>query len=152
MANLGRPTKYDEKYCSELIEYFDVEPYEEKTKTVKTKKGEVFEITEDVASDFRSLAGFAIKIGVHRDTLHEWSKQHPNFSDAIKRVKDFQENYLLVNGLKGTIDRVFGIFTAKNFTDLKDKQIVEHEGEVTNNVKVSKVDLDTRIEQLKANE
>ena len=54
----GRPTTYDPQYCAIAIEIME-QGY---SKT--------------------ALAG---KIGVCRDTIHEWSKVHPDFSDAVKR-------------------------------------------------------------------
>jgi hypothetical protein len=119
---VGRPSEYDPKYADMLLEYFDVPPYVEQIKKLITKKGEVIEVPTDVPSDFPTLAGFAIKLGVHRDTLLEWSKTHPEFSGAYKRAKDFQEHYLTVNGNKGLIDTAFGIFTAKNVLKWRDRQ------------------------------
>jgi len=99
----GQPTKYQPKFCQMLIEYFDVDPAK-KVKEVPT------------------LAGFAIRIGVHRDTLHEWSKIHPDFEYVYKRAKDYQERFLVNRGLAGEIDTVFGIFTAKNVLGWRDRQ------------------------------
>ena len=66
-------------------------------------------------------------IGVHRDTLQEWAKQHPDFSVAYERAKDFQENFLITNGLKGMGSTLFGIFVAKNVLGWRDKQPGEDE-------------------------
>lgn len=154
----GRPSGYDPKFVDEILEYFDIEPYEEKEREVATKTGDVVTIHEDAANDFPSLAGFAVRIGVHRDTLHEWanakdqngSLKYPDFSDAYKRAKDFQENYLATNALKGLVNPAFAIFTAKNVLGWRDKQPGEEDKVVVNNnVKVEAVDLEERIKQLK---
>lgn len=105
----GQPTKYDKRFCKLLIEYF-------KMPLTKKEKG------RSVAADFPSLAGFAIKIGVHRDTLHEWTSAHPEFAEAVKLAKDYQENWLIQNGLKGLVEQPFAIFTAKNVMKWRDKQ------------------------------
>lgn len=130
----GRPTDYNPNYCQMLLAYFDVKPYEE------NKMGKL------EASDFKSLAGFAISIGVHRETLLNWSKQYPEFFDAYKRAKDFQENYLVINGMRGLINPAFSIFTAKNVLNWRDKKDIE----VAENqyAKLSDFDLDERIAQL----
>ena len=52
----GRPTKYDPKFCEVAIE---------------------------VMSQGFSKTALAGHIGVSRDTLLEWAKQHPAFSGAI---------------------------------------------------------------------
>lgn len=53
----GRPTKYRPKYCQMLIEH----------------------MTQGLS--FESFSGV---IEVNQDTLHEWVKVHPEFSDAKK--------------------------------------------------------------------
>lgn len=118
----GRPTLYDPKYCDELIAYFHVELYKEKTVTKINRDGSVSTAPVEVASDFPSIAGFAVKIGVHRDTLHEWGKVHPEFKEVLLRAKDYQENFLVVNGNRGLLQANFAIFTAKNVLNWRDKQ------------------------------
>lgn len=54
----GRPTDYDPSYCDMLIEHL--------------KQGYSFE-------------SFAADVDVCKDTLYEWIKAHPEFSDAKKR-------------------------------------------------------------------
>lgn len=122
---VGRPTLYKSEYCEKLIEFFDKEPYSEKLLKKVTKQGDVIEIPTNVPSDFPTLAGFAIELGVSRDTLQEWAKVHPEFSVAYKRAKDFQERYLTVNGIKGLIQPAFSIFTAKNVIDWRDRSEIE---------------------------
>ena len=43
-----------------------------------------FEIISIMAIGY-SVTAAAAKMGVHRDKVHEWAKQHPEFADAIKR-------------------------------------------------------------------
>jgi hypothetical protein len=118
----GRPSLYKPEYADELIEYFSEPPYKEVMKDVVTKLGDVVKVPVTEASDFKSLAGFAIKLGVHSETLLNWSKEHKEFFDAYKRAKDFQQQFLAVNGNKGLINPAFSIFTAKNVLQWRDKQ------------------------------
>lgn len=53
----GRPTKYDPKYCEEVIEYM---------------------------AQGLSLTAFAGHLRVHRGTINEWMANHPEFSEAVK--------------------------------------------------------------------
>lgn len=145
-SKAGRPTSYKPEYAEELIEYFSEPPYKETMKTVVTKLGDVLEVPTLEATDFKTLAGFAIKIGVCKDTLHEWSKVHPEFSDAYKRAKEFQENFLAVNGNKGLINPAFSIFTAKNVLKWRDKQ-PEEVDQVNVNIQSSLAD---RLSKAKA--
>ena len=114
---MGRPTKYDEKYCEGIIEFFNQEPF-------KVSHGENGKI-EMTPCPLPTFERFAFSIGVHRDTLHEWLKKHEAFSDAYKKAKDLQKDILIQNGLIGAYDKTFAIFVAKNVTDMNDKQ--EHD-------------------------
>jgi hypothetical protein len=146
----GRPSPYKPEYAQKLIDYFSVQPYSEKIKKIVTKKGDVIEVPFDEAADFPTLAGFAISIGVHRDTLHEWSKVHPEFSDAYARAKDFQENFLVINGLKGLVKEQFGQFVTKNVLGWRDKQPGEADVIVNNVTSKSDDELDARLKELLA--
>ncbi len=147
MAKLkrGRPSDYKPEYAEALIEHFNKPIYHPESEKVK---------------DFPTLAGFAIKLGVHRDTLHEWASavdekdnlKHPEFSDAYKRTKDFQEEYLLQTGLRGDIHPTVGIFTMKNVLGYRDKQKDEPPDVSINNIHnfdhLSNEEIDARIREL----
>lgn len=115
----GRPTKYDEKYCDELVEFFDRRPN-------TNSDGEI------TACEFPTFERFAYNIGVHRETILNWVDKHPSFFDAYKKAKDLQKDILIQNGLMGGYDRTFAIFTAKNVTDMRDR--VEQSIEVSDKV------------------
>jgi hypothetical protein len=100
----GRPSKYDPKYCEEMI---------------------------TLCSQGHSITGFAGSIGVCRDTLTEWGNVHPEFSLAIKRAKAAaafaveRDGNRLRAGQPGS--NAMTIFQLKNFApdDYKDKQETE---------------------------
>jgi len=117
----GAPTKYKKAFCKELIDFFDIEPYIEKQRTIMSK-GKPITIDMEIANDWPTLAKFCTTIGVHRDTLQEWAKKHPEFSVAIKKAKEYQESILVTNGLKGLYNPGFAIFAAKNVIGWKDRQ------------------------------
>jgi DNA-binding XRE family transcriptional regulator len=56
----GRPTLYKEAYCEEAISYMGLG---------------------------YSLTAFAGEIGVSRETVYEWERSIPEFSDAIKKAR-----------------------------------------------------------------
>lgn len=115
---VGRPSDYRPEYAQALLEYFSEKPY----KTISVMNGLGIEVDKVVATDFKSLAGFAIEIGVARSTISLWAVEknedgnlkHPEFSEAYARAKDFQENFLVVNANKNLINPRFAEFTAKN--------------------------------------
>jgi len=137
----GRPSDYDPSYIEKLINYFNVKPY---TKNQVTGKIE--------ANDYPSLAGFAISIGKDRTTLKRWADEYPDFCIVYNRAKDFQEHFLSVNGLKGTINPFFGALLAKNHIGFSDKQEIKHEGQIDSKISVEKIDLDERVKALKGKE
>jgi hypothetical protein len=129
---LGRPSLYKEEYADELIKFFDVPAL--KIEILKDSKGN--ERAEVMAATFPTLARFAIKCGVSRDTLYEWatatledgSLKHPDFSYAYKRAKDFQEAILVEGAMAGAYQANFSIFTAKNVLGWRDKMEQEITG------------------------
>lgn len=73
---VGRPTTYDPKYCQMVI---------------------------DVMSHGHSLTSFCADINIHKQTAHNWMKEHKEFLDAYKiaktRCQRFWENLLLNTAL-----------------------------------------------------
>lgn len=105
----GRPSKYDPIYCEEILTYFN-------------------ELEE-----FPTLAGFAVSIDAHKDTLNEWGSVHDEFSVAIKKAKGIQEGRLVTGAMANSYNTAFSIFFAKNNLGYKDKTETEHSGNVTVN-------------------
>ena len=105
MATPGQPTKYRQRYCQEMLKFFDIEPYREVgRRTTDVKSGREYISYEDKANDLPTLEKFANKIGVNGDTLVEWSKttwpeghpkagalRHPEFSAAYLRAEGLTE-------------------------------------------------------------
>lgn len=129
----GAPTKFKPEFCKLLIEHFSVPLTRIVKKDVITKHGDVIQVEEERPTEFPSLASFAAKIGVHRDTLHEWSQVHHEFSDSLKKAKELQEHWLVNNALQEHVNPTFAIFTAKNVMKWRDKQ-PDETSEVTVNV------------------
>ena len=102
-ATLGAPSLYRVEYCEQLVNYM---------------------------RGINSFESFADVIGVNRDTLYEWCKVHPAFSDARKRARDglqrSTENILkgLATGrIKGNVAAM--IFFMKNTTHWRDDPVQE---------------------------
>lgn len=148
----GRPTKYDPSIVDKITEYFNKPAYREVMQKVVTKTGDVIEVPIEKANDFPTLAGFALSIEVDRDTLQEWAKTYPDFSVAYKKAKIAQENFLMVNGLKGLVEQPTAIFGLKNYLGFSDKQEIKHEGSIDSKITVEPFDLEERKKQLRSEE
>jgi len=143
----GRPTAYKPEYNDMMIEFFDREYTIPIYETITFKNGK--KVKREIgrrANSLPHISAFARKIGVCHDTLHEWAHgkdaegklKHPEFSETYKKAKELQKEMLVNNALDGQYNSTFAIFTAKNITDMRDKQDVEHSGEVTSRIIVRK--------------
>lgn len=101
---VGRPSKYDPKYCSEIIDFM---------------------------AQGKSKEAFAGHIDVSKDTIYEWIKVHKDFSDSVKKAEvkcqEFWEEMGIQMALAGQGNATVWIFNMKNRFSWKDK----HETELT---------------------
>ena len=133
----GRPTKYKQEYCQMLIDHM---------------------------STGLSFESFAAVIKVNRDSLYEWEKVHPDFSDAKKIGLDncllFWEK-LGINNIINTSESLgqgmssskslnasVYIFNMKNRFKWRDKQPDEAEVVVNNVNTMSEAEIDSKINKL----
>lgn len=77
----GRPTEYKPGVIDEINEYLkSAVPENQQIPTIER---------------------IALKLGINRDTLYEWAKVHPEFSDTIEKVKATQKDLLIQTGIFG---------------------------------------------------
>ena len=81
----GRPTKYSDEIQAKADAYVD---------------GGFAEVGDVVPR----LAGLAVEIGLTRETLYQWQKEKPRFSDTLARLRWLQERLSLNGGLKGDMN------------------------------------------------
>lgn len=109
----GRPTKYDPAFVERVVPY--------------------------LAQGY-SCSALAGHLGVCYDTIWEWAKQYPDFSDAIKRGKqasaEWWENALRRNVLTGEGNATAAIFGVKNrcrqeWSDMRQHDLTSSDGTMT---------------------
>lgn len=81
MTKRGRPTKYDPSFCGKVDEY------------LKTATRENMHLPK--------IESFAIMLDVSKDSLYEWAKLYPDFSDALGRIMKAQAERLIDDGIYG---------------------------------------------------
>lgn len=121
----GRPSKYKSEYCKTILEFFSVEHTKFLIKEKVLKDGSVFTYSEEVAERLPTFERFAVSVGVHIDTLIEWTKNNEEFSEAYKKCKNLQKDMLNDLGMRGFYNAAYTQFVAKNITDMKDRTEVE---------------------------
>lgn len=118
----GRPTDYKIEYCKDILEFFTLEPYRSfLKKTITKKNGEVTKEFEERGNNCPFIGQFARDIGVSRSAITRWAKKYPEFQVALKEAKKLQEEHIATNGLNGSFNSSFSIFTLKNVAGWRDR-------------------------------
>jgi hypothetical protein len=128
----GRPSSYDPKYIDEMYRFFNEWPEFREVEREIASGGRKVIIKEKLVNYPPTLNKFAIKLGVHRDTLQEWCKVHKEFSVVYRLCKSIQEEWWSDRGASGEYNPGFTKLMLVNHSDIKDK--VTHD--VSDDVKV----------------
>lgn len=123
---IGRPTKYRTEYCKAIIDYFNIPATYKAKKTYITESGREFIEEIERPNSLPTMEGFACTIRVNVDTLHQWRKDYPEFSEAYTHAKALQKDILIQNGIRGLYNPQFAIFVAKNCTDMREQKKQRH--------------------------
>lgn len=97
----GRPSKYKKEFCERLIKHME---------------------------DGLSFEAFAGEIGVAIDTVYNWNKKHPEFSEAKKIGTAKSQLFWEKMGRSGVVGKIPGfntaawIFNMKNRFNWRDKR------------------------------
>jgi hypothetical protein len=78
---VGRPSKYDPKYIEEVDRY----------------------LAETGGSNMHlpKVESFAIRVGASKKALYAWAKKHPRFRNALMKIKLYQAQQLIDDGIYG---------------------------------------------------
>lgn len=98
MVPIGRPTKYSKEIIEKARQYVE---------------GGYIECGDPVPT----LAGLALELGIHKDTVFDWEKQESKaaFSELVSRVRLQQERDLVRGGLNGKFNpKIAGLMMSKH--------------------------------------
>jgi tRNA(Glu) U13 pseudouridine synthase TruD len=128
----GRPTKYRPQYCQQIIDYFkNFEPFDEAPIEEEIDKdGQVKTKMKRIPKAPPSLTKFATSIDVSRGTLHEWSQNHKDFSDALESARKIYKDIYIDGAVLGLYNPYFTALIMKNRFDWVDKKDINHSGGV----------------------
>lgn len=111
--NNSAPLIYEDSFCDDIIDFFDVPPFEYKKdhnkEIIFTNSGKPLMIPNHLPT----IEMFAHSKGVHRDSIYKWCKRYPEFKLAKERAQQLQYNCLIQNGLIGGYSAAFATFVAK---------------------------------------
>ncbi|MGX7894395.1 terminase small subunit [Tsuneonella sp. HG222] len=99
-APVGRPSKYTPVVLTQTREY--IASCRDSVKLFHKTRGDKSDTFERlVFANIPTKEGLALHLGVHRDTVQEWAKHHPEFSVALEQLDQKQRDMLIKGGLSG---------------------------------------------------
>ena|SRR3990167_2047510 len=87
---VGRPTTYRGKKTIKLVDEY-----------LNNRKDKWDEEKQKWVVDLPTMGGLAVFIGCNVDSLYEWEKKHPEFSESLDKVRQEQQDRLINKGLSG---------------------------------------------------
>ena len=133
---MARPTKYTKNYETKADSYIEACGALDEVKTrPKIESGKVTGEEQYVSKRIKlpTLEGLALELEIHRDTIYEWCKEHPEFSDIIERLKKKQADMLINYGLSGdynpTISKV--LLTKHGYIEKQETDVTSKGEKVT---------------------
>jgi len=120
----GRPSKYHPRYCQKLLAFMRVGgKIIVKPMVVSVGDNGGSEIIDHPLGKLPAFfEGFARKIGVTTQTLCEWGRVHPEFSEAYKKAKEIQLEQMVAGAMSGIYQPAGVIFALKNMHGWRDRQ------------------------------
>lgn len=105
-SNAGRPTEYNDQILVRARDYLrqceDTDREVDEEMEAQPHGGSLKRNRESKLNvKIPTKGGLARYLGVHRDTLYEWSKVHSEFSDVMDELGAEQEDRLINKGLSG---------------------------------------------------
>lgn len=130
MKKTGRPTKYKEEFCAKVDEYLK-EHQDEEVQVVKQANAEKgYEMFDNkLKVKLPTIEGFARYVDVNKTTLYEWETEHPNFSNALEKIRTEQKERLINSGLSSEYNSTIAKLILSSNHGMSDRGIVNTEDE-----------------------
>ena len=88
----GRPTKYKEEYCKDILEFFSIPTtYEQEITNFNKKTGEEYITIIEKPNNLPTFEGYAKKICVDMDTLKNWTRDHKKLARLMTAVNNYKK-------------------------------------------------------------
>lgn len=125
---MARPIKYDESYIKAVNDY--VESCEDMVTDVITGQSEKFTTyKQKITVKLPTIEGLARILKVHKDTIYDWEKKYPEFSDVIGDLRAKQAEKLINSGLCGDYNPTIAkVLLSKH--GYRDATEIEHSGDI----------------------
>lgn len=119
----GRPSEFKEEYIEKVEEYLATCKDEETTfhKTVGSKTDSYERI---IKVKLPTIEGFALFLNVAVSSLYLWSKDRPEFSEALNKIKAEQKDRLIEKGLSGDYNPTIAKLILSSNHGMTDRQDV----------------------------
>lgn len=119
----GRPTTYSEEMLTKAREYLDSCTDEEIERD--TDRGTQYRLRVRLPT----IERMAVTLGVSRDTLYEWAKHHPSFSDTLEELRAEQADRLITEGLAGNYNPTIAKLVLSANHGMREKSDVTTDGQ-----------------------
>lgn len=128
-GRVGRPPTYNpEEHPASIIAHFReaLESVQEIER--KDTKHRIQYVQRPITPP--TIAGWAAKVGIARETVWAWSKKHTEFDEALGICKAIQEHVFLDMGVKGAYNAGVLALMMKNLQGWQDRVEQTHKGSV----------------------
>lgn len=121
----GRPTKYSKKMITQVDKYL-LARQDETEEKIKYQSENSTGYYEKTNVKLPTIEGFALFVGVNKTTLYEWADKHPEFSNALGKIRTEQRERLIDNGLSGDYNPTIAKLILSSNHGMNEKKEVDH--------------------------
>lgn len=127
---MARPTEYNEDVLTKAQAYLS-ECVDEPYQLIKSDGDKTTSFENKIKVKLPTIEGLAVYIKVHRDTIYQWEKEHPKFSDILGELRHRQAEALINNGLSGDYNSTIAkVLLSKHGYKEEVKTEQEHSGTI----------------------